>query len=113
MSRDGKKFSPGSYRQNLKTLTGSDGVGDHAHHIFSKGDTRFTHKFEAAGIDVNDPIYMQWWKAGDHQSADHAYREAWNSFFKRNEALGQPITRGMILDHGKSLMSNYGFSVFY
>ncbi|MBL7750946.1 MAG: DUF2380 domain-containing protein [Chitinophagaceae bacterium] len=106
---DKNKYSPNSYRDNLKTLTGVDpGSKVEAHHIFPKAD-EFKNFFDRVGIDVNDPIHMQWWDRAGHNPNAQKYNAEWRAFMR----LNPNADKNAVLQFGRDIMSKYGLNVFF
>jgi hypothetical protein len=77
--------------------------GAHAHHIFPQ---KFGDFFEAAGIDIHDAQYLEWWEAGSHLKNSAGYNKLWEQFFEAG-----PKSRDEILQFGRG--RNYGFNVSF
>lgn len=99
-----KSFTKSNYRHNLQVLTGRNGVGKDAHHIFPQAE-RFQKYWQKSGINIHDPKNLAWWEKSSHRSAAKAYNAAWDKFFSRNPNA----TSKQIQDFGKELMKSHGF----
>lgn len=76
-----------------------------AHHDLPQ---KFASKFEAKGIDINDPAYGRWVEGGpvgNHQKWSKAFNDAWDDFFTRNP----DATRGQILQEMRKLRADPRF----
>ena len=98
-------FTRENFRTNLSRLTGKTPSNSHAHHVFPK---EFSNKFKAAGIDVHNPKYGTWWKAGSHVKNAHGYNSQWRSFI---DSGGLSRGRAAILNEGREIMKGYGQKV--
>lgn len=99
-----KPFTRSYYRHNLQVFTGVAGEGMHAHHILPQA-TRFQKYWKNVGININNPINMKWWEAGDHVSNSYDYNKAWDEFFE----LNSNPTKKQIINFGSNLMKDFGF----
>ena len=59
-------------------MTGEEGEGSHAHHIFPNA---YSNSFGSLGIDNQDPQYGSWWEAHDHVQHAYEYNSWWGAFF--------------------------------
>jgi RHS repeat-associated protein len=96
------RYSPSLYRQNLKTLTGMNPASNiEAHHIFPQAP-RFQAHFDREGIDIHDPVHLQWWERGAHNAAAADYNRHWDDFFSRYPNA----SKEKILEFGRILMTD-------
>ncbi len=99
-----RAFTKANARHNLQVLTGEEGVGMHAHHIFPQAK-EFQTFFERAGINIHDPNNMRWWPKASHQKVAKEYNVAWTDFFDRKPSA----SKSEIFEEGHKLMRKYGF----
>jgi RHS repeat-associated protein len=101
-----------NYRENLAKLTGFDPKGYQAHHIFPQQfRSKFEGVFEAEGLSIDDPRLMVWWENKSHLSNAKQYNAAWDQFWTYHEGINIKPTVDQVLDYGKDLMKDYGFSI--
>jgi hypothetical protein len=74
--------------------------------VFIKVVSRVGHFIEVAGIDINDPIYLNWWGQG-HQANDRQYRAMWYECFRGRTK----VTKEEILQKGREIMSHFNQEV--
>jgi hypothetical protein len=101
-----KPFTRGNFRKNLIRLTGGAPEGAQAHHVFPK---KFEKDFRKAGINIHDPHYGAWWRAGAHQSAADAYNARWDKFLYRDK----PPSVEQILQFGRKIARDYGLHIYF
>ena len=77
-----KSLNKGNYRNNALKYNKTDGQGLVAHH---KLPQQFRSQFEARGINIDSPVYMELLDPTNH-TAIHSggYNARWASFFKNN-----------------------------
>lgn len=89
-----RSFTRGNLRENLKRLTGSDGVGKQAHHALP---VKFEDWFNSRGIEsIHDPKFGAWVDPTKHNKWSYKYNKSWEAF---KEAYPHTLrkTRFMIL----------------
>jgi RHS repeat-associated protein len=100
-----KELTRDNFRENLIRYTGNSPYPDmHAHHVFPH---EFRDKFWSAGIDVNDPRFGAWWDAGAHLNNHKKYNDEWREFLRQNP------TRDQVIERGRDLADELGFSVVF
>ncbi len=98
-----KPFNKANYRHNLKVLTGKNGIGDDAHHIFAQ---KFESFFNSKNINIHHAEYMKWWNISTHRSAAKAFNKEWEGFIL---GKGANASRQQVINFGNNLMKKYGF----
>ena len=77
-----KSLNKGNYRNNALKYNKSDGQGLVAHH---KLPQQFRTQFEARGINIDSPVYMELLDPTNHTAIHTAgYNPGWSTFFQNN-----------------------------
>ena len=101
-----RAFDAGNFRHNLKVLTGlNPGEGLQAHHVFPQ---KFGAALSKAGINIHDPHFGSWVKAGDHAGWSARYNMEWANFLRPGGRSADDI-----LDYGRGMARRYGFGLNY
>ena len=74
-----RSFTAANLRTNLGRLTDYIPLNSHAHHVFPQ---EFIAHFNAAGINIHNPIYGAWWDAATHLSNSARYADEWREFLR-------------------------------
>lgn len=112
-----KTFTAKNFRENLAKLTGKIPLNADAHHVFPQV-SHLQKRFEAAGINIHDPRYGSWWDAtpgapGGHRKMVKSYQQDWERFFDDFKKAKKQPSMNEILNKGRNLSSQYGFSINY
>jgi hypothetical protein len=100
-----KSFTARNFRENLSRLTGlRPGTAFEAHHALPQ---KFRRNFNAAGINIHDPIYGSWVDKTAHRGWSRAYNQNWDEFFEKNAS---PSSQ-QVLSFARQLATRYGFNV--
>jgi hypothetical protein len=67
------------------------------------------HKFNALGINIHEPKYLTWCKAGPHLKNAKDYERKWFNFFEINKKA----MKGQTLNEGRKIMAEYGSKTNY
>lgn len=101
-------YTPNNFRANLKntkSIPSDINVNDaQAHHVLPQA---LKGKFDPLGIDINDPKWGAWVKAGEHQSWSRAYNDEWVTWF---DQMGENITINDVELKASALANIYGFT---
>ena len=100
-----RSFTRSNFRENLARHTGRAPANADAHHVFPQ---KFAGHFKARGINIHDPRYGAWWKAGPHRSAARNYNREWQLFFQQKWPR---VSQKEVVDFGRQLSNRYGQSV--
>jgi hypothetical protein len=99
-----RSFTASNFRTNLGKLTGHVPANSQDHHIFPQ---KFLSEFSKRGINIHDPKFGSWSETSDHLKNATGYNAAWADFFRAYP----DATQSQILNHGRTLMQQYGISV--
>ena len=98
-------FTKSNFRNNLIKATGfNPGKTSQAHHVFPQ---KFESIFGAKGINIHDPKFGSWWETTSHSKNASGYNASWETFLKTNPSKSQ------ILNYGRQLMGQYGFTQIF
>jgi len=94
------KLTRRNFRKNLVRWTGRDpGAAYQAHHVFPHA---LAERFDALGIDVNNPLFGTWVGTGVHQKISHTYNDRWIDFFDRPQSAESAV------DYSRELAREFG-----
>jgi hypothetical protein len=82
------------------------GDGTQAHHVLPQ---KFAKQFQEAGINIHDPHYGAWWRAGAHRRAATKYNAKWEEFLFQDE----PPSAEQILQFGRKIAKEYGLQIYF
>ena len=68
---------------------------------------KFRRNFNAAGINIHDPICGSWVDKTAHRGWSRAYNQNWDEFFEKNAS---PSSQ-QVLSFARQLATRYGFNV--
>lgn len=100
-----RSFTRYNLRENLKRLTGSDGIGKQAHHVLP---VKFEDWFNSRGIkSIHDPKFGSWVDTKAHSSWSNKYNKSWEAFKENNPYASE----NEIYDFARKLSSEYDFTL--